>query len=487
MKKPEWKKMNVISGLKTKNFRLGGYSVAVTMIVLAIAVVINVLAGALPGNWMQFDTTSGQLFAISEQTQKVARGVETDINIYWIVQSGQEDSTIQTLLQRYADLNHRIRVIKKDPDVYPTFAQQYTSDAISNNCLIVEANGRSRYISNEEIYVYDFTDYYTNGTYDVSFDGEAALTSAIIYVTNEELPKLYTLTGHGELALSSSYQEAVEKENMEVAELSLLTLEAVPEDADCILIHSPSADIAPEEKDMLAAYLQKGGNLFLLINPPEEGKQFPYLEELMKDYGITTQPGIVVEGSQSNYAFGRSHYLLPNLQTHAITQPLQDAGYYVLLPIAQGLTVSASLRDTLSVTELLTTSVSSYSKIAGYSLTTYEKEEGDIDGPFALAIAATEAVDSETTARFVCVSSGALADDTCNSKVSGANLDFFLNTLGWMCEREESISIHAKAMDYTYLTIDNGTASALSVLLIGVLPVCYLAVGVYVWIRRKRR
>ena len=69
---------------------------------------------------------------------------------------------------------------------------------LTNNSLIVVCGERSTYVSYNDIYEYDLTDYYTTGEYDVNFAGESALTSAIDYVTSEDLPKVYALTGHGE-------------------------------------------------------------------------------------------------------------------------------------------------------------------------------------------------------------------------------------------------------------------------------------------------
>lgn len=476
------KKRQWAEGMKTRTFRIGGYSMAVTLVVLAIAVMVNVLASALPGTWTKFDTTSYQLFSISEQTEKVVKALDTQVDIYWIVQSGKEDKTLQTFLERYTALNKYVKITRKDPDVYPTFAQQYTSGTLSNNSLVVVSGERYRYIDNSEIYVYDYTYYYYNGTYDVSFDGESALTSAIAYVTNEDLPRVYTLEGHNEMELPESFLDAVGRENMEVATLSLLTRESVPEDADCIVICAPQRDLSTEETAMLQTYLAEGGKVFLITDPPREGS-LGNLEALMADYGVKVQQGIVVEGSQNNYAYGTPYYLLPNRNSHEITDPLREAGYYVLLPIASGL-VLENVPGNITASKLLTTSTSAFSKVAGYSLTTYEKEEGDIEGAFSLAVAVR---DYDTGANLVWVSSSALVDESCNERVSGGNMDFFLNCLGWMCGREESISIHAKSLSQEYLTVDSASASMLSVVMIVVLPAGMLATGILIWIRRKRR
>ncbi len=477
----------IAASFKTRAFRVGGYSVAATIIVLAIAIVINLFAGALPASITQIDTTANQLFTISEQTERIVSNLKNDVTIYWVVRSGYEDSTLESLLDRYESLGDRINVVKKDPDVYPTFAAQYTDDSITDNSLIVESGERYRYVDYYDIYVLDYTSYYYYGTEDWSFYGESELTSAIDYVVSESLPKVYMLTGHGESSLSSTFSGAVEDENIETEALSLLTLEYVPEDADCVMIYAPQSDISEEEKTKLETYLANGGNMILITDPPMDGK-LANMDELMAYYGVSTAEGIVVEGSQNNYIWGTPYYLLPTINSHAITSPLIDGGYYVLLPVAQGLVVNDDLRDTLSITKLLTTSDDAFSKIAGYGLTTYEKEAGDIDGPFALAVAITDTLDDGLSSNIIWVSSAAIADDQTNSQVSGGNQDFFLNMLNYLCEPEgSSISIHAKNLSYEYLTMDSATSSALTFLMLGIIPVAYLSIGILIWYRRKHR
>lgn len=471
----------------TKAFRIGGYSILASVIAIAIAIMANIFINALPATLTQFDTTSNQLFSISEQTESILKNLEDDITIYWVVQSGYEDSTVENLITRYKALSNKITITKKDPDVYPTFVAQYTSENIYNNSLIVECGERSRYVSYEFIYEYDYTNYYYDGTYDVSFAGENLLTSAISYVTNDELPTIYMLTGHGEAELAETFKSAITDENMTIEEFSLLTVDAVPEDADCIFINSPQGDISEEEKTLLLTYLQGGGNLYLISGPLESGERLTNLEALMAEYGVTTNEGIVVEGDRNYYAFGTPYYLLPDMASHTITEPLINSRYYVLLSIAQGLTISDGLRNGLSVTDLLVTSDKAFSKTAGYALQTYSKEDGDIDGPFALAVAITDTIADSTEAHIVWVSSAALVDDWSNTKVSGGNLDFFINVFGWMCELEDSISIHSKSIDYNMLTVDEGTASILIALVVGIIPAAYLIIGICIFVRRKRR
>lgn len=83
--------------------------------------------------------------------------------------------------------------MKKNPDVYPAFAEQYTDEPVQNNSLVVEAGERSRFIGYQDIYIQE-PDLYSY-TYNTSFDGEGAITSAIDYVVSEDLPKISILEG----------------------------------------------------------------------------------------------------------------------------------------------------------------------------------------------------------------------------------------------------------------------------------------------------
>ena len=486
MKKPNFSRKEIGASFSTRSFKAGGYSVMVTAIVLAIVIMVNVLASSLPASVTKFDTTSNRLFTLSQQTEQIVTGLTEDVTIYWVVRGGHEESYVETLLDRYASLSSRIRVVKKDPDVFPAFTQQYT-DSFTENSLVVQSGERFRYVDYNDIFVLDYYSYYYYGTQNWSFRGESELTSAIDYVVSETLPKVYLLTGHGEGRLSDTFTSAVRAQNLETAELSLLTQETVPAGADCILINTPQSDISLEEQSKLREYLGNGGNLFLITDPPKNG-HLTNLDSLMASYGVHSVDGIVVEGNQNYYVWGTPYYLLPDMTSHDITQALKDGGYHVLLPIAQGLTVSDGLRDTLSVTKLLTTSSSAFSKAAGYELTTYEKEDGDTSGPFALAVVVTDTVEDGITSDIVWVSSAALVDDQANTQVSGGNQDFFLNTLSYLCQAEKSdLGIHAKSLSSESLTMNSATVSLLTIAVVGAIPLCYLAVGIVIWARRKRR
>ena len=190
----------------------GSYSIIITAVVLAILIAVNVLVSALPTTLTKYDISSTKLYSITSNTKVVVNVLEEDVTIYWIVQSGEEDAVIENLLNKYDSLSDHISVVKKNPDVYPTFAEQYTDETVQNNSLVVECGDRSRFIGYDDIYVQE-ADMYSY-SYNTSFDGEGAITSAIDYVVTEDLPQLYVLEGHGEQELPSTFSDQIERRTL---------------------------------------------------------------------------------------------------------------------------------------------------------------------------------------------------------------------------------------------------------------------------------
>ena len=456
-------------------FRGGTYALSITAVVLAILVVLNVLVSALPSSLTKLDISATKLYSITSNTKVVVNALEEDVTIYWIVQSGEEDDVIENLLSKYESLSDHINVVKKNPDVYPTFAEQYTNETVQNNSLVVECGERSRFIGYDDIYIQE-ADIYSY-TYSTSFDGEGAITSAIDYVVTDDLPQLYVLEGHGEQELPQNFKEQIEKENIETNTLSLLTVDEVPEDADAILIYEPSSDLSEEEIDMLYEYAEDGGKLLVIAGPTEDGI-LENLYSLLENYDVETCEGIVVEGNRDRYTM-QPYVLLPEMSSHEITDSLIEENYYPNMPISQGMIIND---ESGAVTPLLTTSSESFSKIAGYDLTTYEKEDGDVDGPFAVALS----IDCSNEGQIVWFSSAAFLDDMYNALSSGSNSDLAMNALSSLIGESEAMAIRSKSLNYNYLSITDSTASLLKTLMIGVFPLTYLGVGVFVILKRRR-
>ena len=478
MKKPRISHKTAVAERNRIAFQGGTYSLVITAVVLAILVVVNVLAAALPTTYTKFDISSTQLYSVTSNTKAVLHALDQDVTIYWIVQADQEDDILSNLLGKYESLSDHISVVKRNPDVYPAFAEQYTEETVTNNSLVVECGEKNRYIAYDDIYLTESLYGYTTSA---SFDGEGAITSAIDYVTSEELPQIYQLEGHGEGELPSGLSDQIEKDNMELNTLSLLNIDAIPEDAACLLIYAPSSDISEEERDMLAEYVSGGGKR-MVVSGPTEDVTLENLNSLLETYGVTVADGIVVEQDREHYAFQTPVVLMPDIASSEITDSLVEERYFPIITMAQGLQVGTNTSGA-TVTELLTTSDQAFSKADGLNITTYDKEEGDTDGPFAVAVS----VEESSGGQLVWFSSSTFLDDVYNAYSSGANVNLAMNALSNLIGETQAMAIRSKSLNYNYLTISDSTSSLLKVLMIGVFPLTYLAIGVGVVLYRRRR
>ena len=469
-----------------KLLKHGTYSMAVTAVVIAIVVVLNLVVQEIPSKYREIDLSSQKLYTIGEQTEKILKNLKKDVTLYYIAQDGTESSDIKNLLEKYEEGSKHITVEQKDPAVSPKFASQYTSDNISNNSIIVVCGDKSKVVDYSSMYETSIN-YQTYSQEVTGFDGEGQLTSAINYVVSDNMPVLYNLEGHDESSMSETMKETIEKANIEIKFLNLLSEEAVPDDAECLFIFAPETDLTKEEADKIISYLENGGKALIVSNYTDE--DMPNFESVWENYGVQPVDGIVLEGNTDNYVSQNPYYLLPNIESGEITSELSSQSRYVLVPLAQGIKKADNIRDTLNISSILTTSDSAYSKTNLKDMDTMEKEGGDIEGPFDLAVSITEKVGDDKETQIAYFASASIFNDSINSMVSGTNYELLSASLAWMCSTDDSnqISIPSKSYDTTTLTVPTADINFWSIFVTGVLPVCILLIGFGIWMKRRKQ
>ena len=480
--KPDPKKL--VGTISKKHIKNGSYSMAMAAIFIVIIVVINMIVGAIPSKYSQIDVSSSKLYTIGDETKKVLKALDKDVTIYQIAQSGSEDDTISNLLKRYEDESKHIKVEVKDPVVNPKFASEYTTDDLAANSLIVVCGDRNKVISYNDMYSTS-VDYNTWQQTTTGFDGEGQITSAIGYVTSEDLPIMYTLSGHGEKDLDFSFKEDIQKANIDIKELNLLTEGKVPDDADCLMIVSPTSDISEDEKTEILDYLEAGGKAMIFSDYTQD--DLPNFDAVLANYGVKRAEGIVFEGDSQHYGMQMSYYLVPTVNSTDASSETASAGSYVLAPYAQGIQKTDDVRDTVTIDSILTTSDQAYSKINMQS-SQIEKEDGDVDGPFDLGVAITEKLDDDKETQIVYYSTANLMESQVNQMVSGGNEKLLLESLSWMTSTDESssVSISSKSLKSASLTVTDYDAAFWKICTIGLIPGVFLVAGFLIWLRRRK-
>ncbi len=477
-------KKKLIGTISKKHIKNGSYTMVMSVIFIAVVIVINMIVSTIPSKYSEIDISSQKLYSIGDETKEMLKDLEKDVTIYQIAQSGSEDENIANLLKKYEDESKHIKVEQKDPVVNPKFVSQYTSDDLSANSLIVVCGDRNKVIDYNNMYETSI-DYQTYSSQTTGFDGEGQITSAIGYVTSENLPVLYTVEGHGEKDMDSSVKEDIEKANMDIKSLNLLTEGSVPDDADCLFIDSPSTDFSSDEKDAIIEYLENGGKAMIFSDYTTE--DMPNFDAILENYGVQRVDGVVFEGDNQHYAMQMPYYLVPTINSTDASSETASAGYYVLVPYAQGIKQLEDVRDTVKIESILTTSDQAYSK-TDLNSNAIEKEDGDVEGPFDLGVSITESLDDDKETQIVYYSTSNLMDSQTNQMVSGGNEKLIMESLKWMTDTEESasVSIPSKSLEVSYLTITDYDAAFWKICTIALIPGIFLVIGFVVWIKRRK-
>ena len=468
--------------VSAKHLSVGAYSTGMIAVSVAIVIAVNLIMGEMPGTWTDIDLTGNKLFSLTDQTREYVATIQEDVTIYVLVNEDNQDVTLKQTLERYDDLSDYITVEYVDPTVNPMFYRQYTDSVITTNSLIVVSDKRNKVINYNDVYeiTYDYTDYSSTTT---GYDGEGQITSALDYVLSDDLPKLYITEGHGEYELSSSFNSALEKENVEYETINLMDYDAVPEDAACLLINGSAGDFSEDDKNKVIAYLENGGKV-ILITAYLGDAETPNLDAILDYMGMEVAEGIVVEQNAENY-YSSPYYLLPTVGISTYTSGIYNT-YYIFAPYAQGIMIEDETAEDIAYTTLLSTSADAFSKIGIENLEDFEKAEEDIDGPFAIGVEAVKTLE-EGEATLVVYGCEQLFTDNANAMVSGANQMLFTNTISEFVDHEVSISIPVKEYEVSMLTISQSSILLWAPLVTVILAVGFLVVGFVIWFKRRKR
>lgn len=463
--------------VSAKKIRRGVFNSSFVVIGLAIVVAVNVFANELPEKAKSVDLTSQNLYTLTDDSVNLVKDLKQDVTLYVLSSEKSADDTVARTLSNYEDASSHIKVEYIDPAVSPNFYASYTDTAPSDGSIIVVSGNTSKVVSSSDLYQYDI-DYSTYTQTKSAYDGEGQLTSAISYVTSEDLPKVYTITGHGETALDDTFKSALEKMNISVEDLTLLQEEAIPEDAAAVIINGPASDFSADDATKISTYLAGGGKL-IVTTAYNKTEDTPNFDGILSAYDIQVTNGLVMDSDSSHY-YQYPFYLLPDVASATQTSKVSN---YVFMPYAQALTNAGVHTDTITWTDLLTTSDNAYVKTDISNITTFEKESGDQSGKFTLAANVT---DSESGADITVVASVLAFSNDADSIVSGQNLALFKGIASTFASSDSAVSIDAKPYTYTTLSVNQSVAIMSETLLVMVLPVALIVIGIVIWYRRRR-
>lgn len=322
------------------------FSTTTIAIALALVVVGNLIVNSLPVTLTEIDCTYTKLYDLTEDTENFLKDLEEDITIYVLISEENKDVQIDETLERYESLSKHIKVEYVDPTINPKFAETYTDASLNQNSVIVAGPQRAKAIDYYELYEVEYEmDYYSYSyaTTVTGYDAEGQITSAIEYVTmaQEELAVVYEITGHGESSLSASFTDVLDKANIRHESLELFNEDAVPEDAQAIIIHAPSSDFNETDAQKVIDYINGGGNVIITCNYGY--RNLTNFDSILQAYGLDWVDGVVAENNRQNYYSGNPFYLLPEVANTDYTASVYGSHSAMFTDIISQMTTETEL------------------------------------------------------------------------------------------------------------------------------------------------
>ena len=476
---------------KKRRYKIGALAALSTVLAIAAVFVVNYLVGYIADRFvLEIDMTETSLYEISDETAQTLRTLSEPITIYVMCpettyESDDQLNQIREVLRRYEILSEgNVTITYIDPNSNPQLYEKYNElGDISTGDLIVESSKRYKHLTPSNLYTLETDD--DGNTYIVGLRAEQRLTSAILYCVSEKVPKAAYITGHGETTSLDEFETILTNANYEVESISIIGEgEEIPEDVTLLIISQPTADYTDSEIDKIDAFLNAGGNAIVSFasNTPE----LENLERYFEEWGVAYSDEIIFDSSRS--LAGYSYYLLPNITSvDGLTDDLSSS-MYVVIPNARPINTLFESSGWRGTQVLMTTSDNSYGKSLSDTIDSYEQTDDDTDGPFNVMILAYQSdvdTDLDVDNSYVLFTNASFLSDSTLGSDSFLNSTYLLTVLNFISEDEDAIIIDDKEYSDTTLTVTGTQTAVLFWVLIIIIPIGTLAIGMFVWMKRR--
>jgi len=490
----QWREIVTFFG--GRNARYGALATTSVVAVLGILVAVNWLSNRRNTRW---DLTENQRYSLADQTVRLLEGLDAPVDFIVFDEATALDAFRPTLTE-YAYHSDHVNVEYIDVDREPVRAQQYEVE--SYGTVVIASMGRfERVISSEE----------------------QELTNGLIKVLTGEEKRIYFVQGHGERDPADSERggysqvaDALGRDNYTVEPLVLAQQPAVPEDAAAVVVAGPRTDLLAPEADRLAAYLDRGGHVLVLFDPPEPGDgPTPVLDGLLASWAVSPGNDIVVDVSGIGQLFGAdiSAPVAQSYPQHPITEGF---GVMTAYPLTRSVTPGSSEVAGRTARSIIQTGAQSWaeSNVAQVHASGQVEmnEDTDTPGPVSIGVAVSAPVEQEAPeagdigagdesaegeaepeeeaeplsppeSRLVVIGDSDFAANYALG-ISG-NRDLFMNTVSWLAQQESLIAIRPRDPSDRRLTLTARSMDGIFWLSLFGVPAAVLGTGVYAWWRRR--
>ena len=495
IKKEKTEKNNKFIEIIKKKWLINGTkTVLLVAIIFAFFIGVTVLMQKL--NLTPIDLTEDKLFTLTEESKEKVKNIDKDINIYFVGYS-EDDSTLD-LAKQYTKANEKIKVESVTATDRPDLVEKYGIETDSEG-IIVESGSQYKVLASNDLYTYDST------TYESINVAEEKLTAAIKSVAVEELPKVYFLSGYSSFSLTSGMQYLdmyLQNEVNDVKTLDILSEGKVPDDCNTLVIASPEKDFDDVATNAITDYINKGGNILWLNAAIAQKQELSNVNKILAMYGVKPfEVGVIRETDSSKMVSNSPDLIMPEIQYADATNKLYDSEGVIFINATKINVASDEELENLNITktELIKTSEKAYFR-TNFENSANSVQQGEEQASFLVGAqldkkiseANEETGEKEIKSQLIIygenlfVSDYQLTQTTQTPMVAyRQNKDLVLNSIAYLSDREEDITVRKSTGAVTYTATEQENKIILAV--ITAVPLIIIAVGIFVWIKRKHK
>ena len=431
--------------------------------------VLLLLACVIAAGWLvarhdqYWDWTRERGNTLTPESLAIIQRLDSPLSLtVFVDQQTPLGQTIERLLARYRSALSGLQVRYLDPQRFPERARE--ARVINPGQILLEYRGRRETLN--EV-------------------GERAVTAAIARLATTKAPWVAVLVGHGERRIAGDGPPDLGRFGQELKELGLLprgldltVVPEVPANARLVLLSNPEIPLFPGEAEGLARYLDRGGNLIMLLDPgPLNG-----LETVLYRLGVSLLPGAVVDNKGAEFAS------LP--QTVAVISEFPDDALGsglkrpALLPGAVAFETRTTPGWTLAGT--LSTGAESWNETGRTTgQVSHDEVIGERAGPLPVVLALTRPRGGDgREQRVLLVGDG---DFLSNAQLGAyGNRDLGLKLIRWVSGEEELHPLPAEPVPAEGLILDRTRRLVIGLGALVLLPGLFLVSGLAVrWVRSR--
>ncbi len=493
-KKEEIEKENkFIQIIKKKWLVEGTTTLALVAIIISAFICLTIFMQNL--ELTPIDLSQEQLYSLTDESKEKVRNINKDVNIYFVEYS--EDEPNVSLAKQYHGVNDKIKTEVVTAENRPDLVQKYGIQSGSQG-IIIECGEKSKVLTANDLYTYDMQ------TYETISIAEEKLTSSILSVTSEKIPKLYFLDGYSSYSLSQQMNYLgvyLANEINEVKQFNILSTGKVPDDCDTLIICTPSKDFDDMATSAIIDYINSGRNILWLNSAVTKEQDFPNVNKVLAMYGVKPfEVGTILETDANKMLAQTPYIIFPNISYSTPTKSIYNTEGAIFINATRINTLNDEELTNLNVSKsvLLSTSSKSFFR-KDFSIQSIAKTEQDEEGEFVvgaelvktLTPADEESGTSAIKSKMIIFGDNNFITDypigNGNSPVLvlAKNKDLILNSMAYLVDREEDITARKSTGTVAY-TATEEQDTIIKVIIFGV-PALIIIAGIVVWILRRRR